>query len=43
MGLGGREHLKALLRLGVSRFVQVHHPLDIAYTRLAARAKAIAS
>lgn len=35
---GGREHLKALLGLGISRFVQVHDPIQEAYERIAARA-----
>jgi hypothetical protein len=39
VGYGGRAHLKALLRLGVSPFVPVYHPLDQAYERLAERAK----
>ncbi|MBZ9605290.1 Hint domain-containing protein [Phyllobacterium sp. KW56] len=34
---GGREHLRALLGLGISRFVQVHDPIQEAYTRIAAR------
>ena len=36
---GGREHLKALLRLGVSPFVAVSDPVQSAYERLAARAE----
>lgn len=35
---GGRDHLKALLRLGMSSFVDVRDPLQRAYDRLAARA-----
>lgn len=35
---GGRAHLKALLRLGVSRVVDVRDPIQIAYDRIAARA-----
>ena len=35
----GREHLKALFRLGASRFVRIHHPLDEAYEQLAIRAE----
>jgi hypothetical protein len=34
---GGRDHLKALLRLGMSSFVDVRDPLQRAYDRLAAR------
>jgi hypothetical protein len=34
---GGRAHLKALLRLGVSRVVDVRDPVQIAYDRIAAR------
>ncbi|WP_457302193.1 hypothetical protein [Phyllobacterium sp. P5_D12] len=33
-----REHLKALLGLGISRFVQVHDPIQEAYETIAARA-----
>jgi hypothetical protein len=36
---GGREHLKALLRLGVPRFVHMRHPIQDAYERIAARAE----
>jgi hypothetical protein len=36
---GGREHLKALLRLGVPRFVQMRDPVQEAYERIAARAE----
>jgi hypothetical protein len=36
---GGREHLKALLRLGVPRFVQTRDPVQEAYERIAARAE----
>ncbi len=35
---GGREHLKALLRLGVSRFIQLRDPVQDASERIAARA-----
>lgn len=35
---GGRDHLKALLRLGVSPVVDVRDPIQVAYDRLAARA-----
>jgi Hint domain len=35
----GREHLKALLRLGASPFIRVSDPVQSAYERLAARAK----
>ncbi len=35
---GGRAHLKALLRLGVSRVVDVRDPIQVAYDRIAARA-----
>src|SRR5262245_24651161 len=35
---GGRKHLKALLRLGVSRLVDVRDPIQVAYDRIAARA-----
>jgi Hint domain len=34
-----RSHLKALLRLGVSQVVDVRDPIQVAYDRLAARAK----
>lgn len=44
---GGRAHLKALLRLGVSRFAQVPDPVgdayETAYGRLAMRAQELAS
>lgn len=40
---GGREHLKALLRLGVSPFVQMHDPIQEAYERIAARADQLVS
>src|SRR3954469_4714103 len=36
---GGREHLKGLLRLGVSPFIAVADPVQSAYERLAARAE----
>ena len=36
---GGREHLKALLSLSISRFVRVHDPVREAYERIAARAR----
>ncbi len=35
---GGREHLKALLRMGVSRFIDVRDPVRNAYERIAERA-----
>lgn len=35
---GGREHLKALLCLSISRFVQVRDPIQVAYERIGARA-----
>jgi hypothetical protein len=34
---GGRAHLKALLRVGISRVVDVRDPIQIAYDRIAAR------
>ena len=34
---GGRAHLKALLRLGISRVVDVRDPIQRAYDRIAAR------
>ncbi|MBB3233402.1 Hint domain-containing protein [Phyllobacterium endophyticum] len=40
---GGRDHLKALLRLGISRFVQVRDPVQTAYERVAARAGQLVS
>jgi hypothetical protein len=43
VGWSGREHLKALLHLGVSHFVRVRHPLDEAYERLARRAEELVS
>jgi len=39
---GGREHLKALLLLGVSRFAPVNDPIQIAYERIASRANELA-
>jgi len=36
---GGREHLKALLRLGVSPFLPVSDPVQAVYERLAARSR----
>jgi hypothetical protein len=36
---GGREHLKALLSLGVSRFVELRDPVQDAYEKIAARAR----
>jgi hypothetical protein len=36
---GGREHLKALLRLGVSRFVELRDPVQDAYEKIAARGR----
>jgi len=35
---GGRENLKALLRMGVSPFVKMHDPVQEAYERIAKRA-----
>jgi len=35
---GGRAHLKALLRLGVSQVLDVRDPIQVAYDRIAARA-----
>jgi Hint domain len=40
---GGRAEVRALLRLGASRFVDVRDPIQIAYGRIAARAMAIAA
>ncbi|HTF61504.1 MAG TPA: Hint domain-containing protein [Edaphobacter sp.] len=40
---GGREHLKALLRLGVSRFVKVRDPVQDVYERIAVRAGQLVS
>jgi hypothetical protein len=40
---GGREHLKALLRLGISPFVQVRDPVQAACERIAARAGQLVS
>jgi hypothetical protein len=40
---GGREHLKALLRLGASPFVQMRDPIQEAYERIAARAEQLVS
>lgn len=34
---GGREHLKALLRIAAGRFINVHSPLQEAYENIAAR------
>ena len=39
---GRRDHLTALLRLGVSRVVDVRDPIQVAYDRIAARAWAAA-
>jgi hypothetical protein len=39
----GRAHLKALLRLGASRFVRMQDPVGDAYDRLATRAQELAS
>jgi hypothetical protein len=36
---GGRSDLKALLRLAVSPFVDVRDPIQVAYSRIAARAE----
>jgi hypothetical protein len=38
VGYGGRKHLKALLRLGISRFVPSRKPALDVYDRIAARA-----
>jgi hypothetical protein len=35
----GRAHLRALLGVGLSPFIDVHNPLDDAYERIAARAE----
>jgi hypothetical protein len=35
---GGRAHLKALLRLGISRVVNVRDPIQVAYDRILTRA-----
>jgi hypothetical protein len=40
---GGWEHLRALLLLGVSRFVRVNDPIQTAYERIAARADHLAN
>lgn len=40
-GIGGRKHLKALLRLGVSRVFPALEPEPDAYDRIAARAEAM--
>ena len=40
---GGRAEVRGLLRLAASRFVDVRDPIQIAYDRIAARAKAIAA
>lgn len=37
VGYGGREHLKALLRIAAGRFINVHSPLQDAYETIAAR------
>ena len=42
-GTSGRAHLKALLGLGVSYFVDVRDPLQKAYDRIAARAEKVAA
>jgi len=34
----GRAHLKALVRLGLSYFVEINDPLEVAYARIAQRA-----
>jgi hypothetical protein len=39
---GGRAHLKALLRLGVSRVVDIRDPIQVAHDRIAARAAGLA-
>ena len=38
---GGRYHLKALLRSGLSRVVDVRDPLQVAYERIALRARSV--
>lgn len=38
---GGGDHLKALLRLGISRVVDVRDPIQVAYDRFAARATSL--
>ncbi|NTS32935.1 Hint domain-containing protein [Phyllobacterium sp. BT25] len=40
---GGREHLKALLRIWASPFVKVSDPIEKAYQRIAARADQLVS
>ena len=41
--MSGREHLKALLRLGGSRFFAMsNHPVDDAYDRIVRRATELA-
>jgi hypothetical protein len=42
LGSGGREHLKALLRLGVSPLVSIPDPLSETYDRVARRGEALA-
>jgi hypothetical protein len=37
VGHGGREHLKALIRIAAGRFINVHSPLQEAYEKIAAR------
>jgi hypothetical protein len=39
LGVGGKEHLAALLRIGASPFVQVRDPLREIRARLAARSE----
>jgi hypothetical protein len=43
VGRGGRYHLNALLRLGISHFVRVNDPLKRTYERLVARAGQLVS
>lgn len=40
---GGREHFKALLRMGVSPFVKMRDPIQEAYRRIAERAEELVS
>ncbi|WP_311785198.1 Hint domain-containing protein [Ferirhizobium litorale] len=42
-GGGGREHLKALIRFGVRRFVRRPDPVEDAYDRIAARVPLVVS
>ena len=40
---GGRAEVRALLRLGASKFIDVRDPIQIAYDRIAARAMTMAA